>query len=118
MSALTVPRSTGVPSTVSVPPGSKVTLSADGSVALGQADSVDLPRRYRFGARYAVTSDLRIISDYEVARSNDGDQRTIRAGVEVSPWTGARLAGTLASPRARHTGPRELGNEGWQVVRA
>ncbi len=85
----------------------KLELSATGSLALGSSESSSYqPPRYRLGARYAVTSDLRIITDYEVARSNDGDQRTMRAGIEVSPWAGARVAGTLGQQSITEQGKR------------
>lgn len=94
----------------------RLELNASAAVALGGSDeSTYQPPRYRLGARYALTSDVRLITDYEVARGSiaaaDGtttasDTRTLRAGLEVAPWTGARLVGTLGQQSISEQGKR------------
>ncbi len=73
--------------------GNRLELSAAGSVAFGKSDaSTYQPPRFRFGGRFAITPDIRLIGDYEIAKGARGDARTIRAGLEVAPWTGAKIA--------------------------
>jgi hypothetical protein len=71
----------------------RLELSAAGSFTIGKADpSSYQPPRFRFGGRFAITPDIRLIGDYEIAKGTRGDSRTIRAGLEVAPWTGAKIA--------------------------
>lgn len=73
----------------------RLELSTSSSLALGKANSVDLPVRHRFGARYAVTSDVRLIGSYEVATGEGVNARSAQAGVELTPWSGADFKATL-----------------------
>ena len=41
-------------------------VSADSSLALGTAGSVDLPARHQLGLRYAIASDVRVTGTYEI----------------------------------------------------
>ncbi|MCY1673103.1 isopeptide-forming domain-containing fimbrial protein [Novosphingobium sp. SL115] len=94
----------------------RLELNASAGFALGGSDESSYqPPRYRLGARYALTPDVRLISDYEVAKGRftaaDGtttasDTRTLRAGLEVAPWTGARLVGTLGQQAISEQGKR------------
>lgn len=71
----------------------KLELSAAGSIAIGKSDATSYQApRYRFGARYAITPDLRVTSDYEINNGGQGETRTLRGGIELAPWTGARIA--------------------------
>jgi uncharacterized repeat protein (TIGR01451 family) len=73
--------------------GNRLELSAAGSFAIGKSDpSSYQPPRFRFGGRFAITPDIRLIGDYEIAKGARGDSRTIRTGLEVAPWTGAKIA--------------------------
>ncbi|MFY7743979.1 MAG: carboxypeptidase-like regulatory domain-containing protein [Erythrobacter sp.] len=88
----------------------RLEVSADSSIALGGAGSLDLPPRHRLGLRYAVARDVRLTTTYEIADSAAISARTLRAGLEVSPWEGGRIASTLgqssggAGPRSPFAG--------------
>ena len=71
----------------------KLELSAAGSVSIGRSDATSYQApRYRLGLRYAITSAIRLISDYEIANGGQGQTRTLRGGLELAPWTGAKVA--------------------------
>lgn len=86
----------------------RLELSAASSVALGSADSLDLPERHRFGARYSVTSWLKLTGSYEIAQGKDLDARTARAGFELAPWTGARIVTGLGQQDIAEFGKRSF----------
>ncbi|UYV15418.1 carboxypeptidase-like regulatory domain-containing protein [Porphyrobacter sp. ULC335] len=70
----------------------RLEVSGDTSIALGGgAGSLDLPPRHRLGLRYALARDVRLTGTYEIADSAAIKARTLRAGVEVSPWEGGRI---------------------------
>ena len=73
----------------------RLELSAASSLALDKPESIDLPARHRLGLRYAVTRDVRITGTYEIADGATLEARTLRAGVEVSPWQGGRIVSSL-----------------------
>ena len=56
----------------------KLELSVSSSIALDDAESVDLPATHRFGIRYAVTQDIRLVGLYEIAKG-DTHRHTHRA---------------------------------------
>ena len=70
-------------------------VSAASSLALGTAGSVDLPSRHQFGLRYAVMRDVRLTGTYEIAGGARIDARTLRGGIEVTPWQGGRVVTSL-----------------------
>ena len=70
-------------------------LSADSSFALGKAGSLDLPARHRFGLRYAIARDVRLTGTYELAEGAAITARTLRAGVELTPWQGGQIVANL-----------------------
>ncbi|OYU34913.1 MAG: hypothetical protein CFE35_13620 [Novosphingobium sp. PASSN1] len=71
----------------------KLELSAAGSIAIGSKDATSYQApRYRLGMRYAITPDIRVISDYEIGNGGQGETRTLRGGLELTPWTGAKIA--------------------------
>ncbi|WP_258319866.1 hypothetical protein [Qipengyuania flava] len=86
----------------------KLELSASTSIALDQAESVDLPARHRFGARFALTESVRLIGVYEIADGADIDARTIKAGFEITPWTGAKAVTTLGKQDIGEAGNRSF----------
>lgn len=71
--------------------GNRLELGATSSVAVGATESIDLPARHQFSARYALTSGVRLVGLYEVAEGEAIDARTFRGGIEASPWQGARV---------------------------
>lgn len=70
-------------------------ISGDSSFALGAAGSIDLPARHRFGLRYAIARDVRLTGTYELADGAAITARTLRAGVEVTPWQGGQIVTNL-----------------------
>jgi uncharacterized repeat protein (TIGR01451 family) len=83
-------------------------LSAAASIALDDADSVDLPARYRLGARYSLTDDVRLIGLYEIADGADLDARTLRGGVEVTPWQGGQIVTSVGQQDIGELGKRSF----------
>ena len=57
----------------------RLELNASTSIALENTNSIDLPTRHRFGARYAVTNAIRLIGSYEIAEGEAIDARTVSA---------------------------------------
>lgn len=85
----------------------RLELSATGAVSIGKGDaSTYQPPRYRVGARYAITPNVRLVGDYEIAKGTQGDSRTMRSGLEVAPWTGARLVTTVGQQAIAEQGKR------------
>ncbi|GAA4036985.1 hypothetical protein GCM10022213_03150 [Parerythrobacter jejuensis] len=86
----------------------KLELSASTSIALDNPESIDLPARHRFDARYAITQNVRLIGSYEIADGENIDARTLRGGIEVSPWQGARITSTLGQQDIGEFGNRSF----------
>ncbi|QFT77597.1 hypothetical protein [Erythrobacter sp. THAF29] len=84
----------------------KLELNYAAAVPLDNAESIDLPARHRFGARYAVTNDVRLVGTYEIANGDQVDARQLRAGIEVAPWHGARIVTTLGEESVTELGNR------------
>ena len=90
----------------------KLELSASSSIALGKAEALDLPERHRLTARYAVTSDLRLVGSYELAKGEGIDARTAQLGFELTPWNGARITSALGQQQVAELGKRSYANFG------
>ncbi|WP_246021511.1 hypothetical protein [Alteraurantiacibacter aquimixticola] len=73
----------------------RLEITGTTSIALDSTESIDLPTRHQLGLRYAITSDIRALATYEIAEGEAIDARTLRAGLEVSPWNGSKVIGTL-----------------------
>ncbi|MEM7666724.1 MAG: hypothetical protein AAF250_12785 [Pseudomonadota bacterium] len=86
----------------------KLELSASTAIALDQAESVDLPARHRVGARYAITDDIRLVGSYEIADGEEIDARSLRGGVEVTPWQGGQIVTTLGQETINEFGNRSF----------
>ncbi len=86
----------------------KLELSATTSIALGKAESIDLPARHRLRARYSVTDWLRVLGTYEIADGETINARTFNAGFELSPWQGSRLVTTLGRRDIAEQGKRSF----------
>lgn len=86
----------------------KLELSVASSIALSEAESIDLPERHRFTARYALTSDVRLVGTYELAKGKNLDARTAQFGVELSPWNGARVTTGLGQQQIGELGKRSF----------
>ena len=73
--------------------GGRLELDGQTEFALGGDDeSVDFPTRHRIGARYALNTDAALAAAYEIADGGTVDARTLRVGVDLRPWAGARLS--------------------------
>jgi len=86
----------------------RLEVAAASSIALDQAESLDLPERHRLTLRYAVKSDLRLVGSYELARGKTVNARTARAGFELSPWQGARLTSNVGQQDIAEYGKRSF----------
>lgn len=86
----------------------KLEVSAATAVALGKAESLDLPARHRLGARYAITPDVRLIGTYEIADGKTLNARQLRGGIEVSPWQGGQVVTTLGQETIGENGTRSF----------
>ena len=86
----------------------KLELTGAASIALGKAESLDLPSRYRIGLRYALTPAIKLTGTYEIAQGEAIKARTARAGVELSPWDGARVLGSLGRQDIAENGKRSF----------
>jgi uncharacterized repeat protein (TIGR01451 family) len=85
----------------------KLEVTAAAGFALGSSDASSYqPPRYRFGARYAITPSVRLVGDYEMTKGSAGETRTVRAGLELAPWTGARILTTLGQQSITEQGKR------------
>ncbi|ABC63326.1 DUF11 domain-containing protein [Erythrobacter litoralis] len=84
----------------------KLELSATTSVALDDAESLDLPARHRLRARYSVTDWLRVVGVYEIADGEIIDARTFNAGFELTPWQGSRIVTSLGQQDIAEQGKR------------
>lgn len=87
----------------------KLELNAAGSIAIGSRDATSYQApRYRLGLRYAITPEIRVISDYEIGNGGQGETRTLRGGIELAPWTGAKIATVIGQQSTKAmlaTGP-------------
>ena len=86
----------------------RLELNMSSAIALESSDSIALPTRHRFGARYALTNDIRLVGTYEIANSEAIDARTLKGGFEVSPWSGARLNASLGQQDISEYGMRSF----------
>lgn len=92
----------------------KLELDAQTSFALGgQDESVDFPARHSFGARYAITKDVRILGSYEFTDGANFDAQTARVGFELTPWAGARILATANQQDIAEFGPRSFAAYGF-----
>ena len=84
----------------------RLELSALTSIALEDTNSIDLPARHRFRARYALTDWLRLVGNYEIASGDAIDARTFNGGVELTPWSGGRVITTIGQQDIAESGKR------------
>lgn len=86
----------------------RLELSAGTAVPLQKAESADLPARHRFGARYAITQDVRLVGTYEIANGAKFDARNLRGGIEVAPWQGGQVTTTIGQETIGENGNRSF----------
>ncbi|HEY6916081.1 MAG TPA: hypothetical protein VI381_00400, partial [Allosphingosinicella sp.] len=87
----------------------KLELDAQTEIPIGgKNESIDFPAQHRLSARYALSSDVQLIGAYEIADGEYVDARTLRAGFDVKPWAGARIAVTGNLQDIAEYGPRSF----------
>ncbi|MCX7283472.1 MAG: hypothetical protein NTX28_05400 [Novosphingobium sp.] len=86
----------------------KLEISGAASVALGTAESIDLPSRYRVGAAYAFTPSIKLLGTYERASGKTVSADTVQAGFDIGPWDGARAQTTLGQQTLSEYGKRSF----------
>ncbi len=86
----------------------RLEVSGSTAVALGKAESLDLPARHRLGVRYAITQDVRLVGTYEIADGESLDARQLRGGIEVTPWRGGQVVTTLGEETIGENGTRSF----------
>ena len=73
----------------------RLELDATSHVALTKSDdSIDYPQRLSAGARWQALGWLDLIGSYERVTGGSVKADTARAGFEVRPWAGAKIAAT------------------------
>lgn len=85
----------------------RLEISAAGSVALGDAESADLPARQRLDLRYALMRDVKLVGTYEIANGAI-DARTAQVGFEVAPWSGGRVLTSMGQQDITEYGKRSF----------
>ena len=86
--------------------GNRLEIGVGTSIALGSTDSIDLPMRHRFRARYALTDAVRLVGNYEIAHGDAIRARDFNLGFELSPWAGARMISTIGRQDIAEAGSR------------
>ncbi|WP_292621569.1 hypothetical protein [Novosphingobium sp. 17-62-19] len=86
----------------------RLEINGAASVALGAAESIDLPSRYRVGAAYAFTPSIKLLGTYERASGKAVSADTVQAGFEVGPWDGARAVTSLGQQTLSEYGKRSF----------
>ena len=76
--------------------GGALTLTGETRIAPGgQKASADFPVRHQVEAAWRLSPALRLIGGYALDDGAAYRVRTLRAGIDLTPWRGARLASTL-----------------------
>ncbi|WP_088310907.1 DUF11 domain-containing protein [Novosphingobium sp. B 225] len=88
--------------------GNRLELGIASSIALGKAESVDLPERHRLTARYTLSPAVKLVGTYEIAKGESIDARTARAGLELTPWDGARVVTAAGQQQIGELGKRSF----------
>jgi uncharacterized repeat protein (TIGR01451 family) len=93
--------------------GDKVTLTGQTQFAPGgDADSVDFPVRHQIQLAYRIKPGIRLIGGYEIANGDGYVAHTKQFGVDVAPWTGAKLMSTLNQQAIGENGARTYAQYG------
>ncbi len=93
--------------------GNAVTITAQTQFAPGgDSDSVDFPVRHQVQLAYRITPGIRLIGGYEIAKGDGYVAHTKQFGVDVAPWTGAKLMSTLNQQAIGENGARTYAQYG------
>lgn len=91
----------------------RLELSAQAETGFGgQSESVDYPDRYLAGASYLLNDQVRLLAGQEFTDGYAFNTSTSRAGVQVTPWKGAKLDSTLNQSDISEYGPRTFAQFG------
>lgn len=91
----------------------KLLVAAENQFAIGnQKGSVDFPLRRTVDAGYRLTETVRLIAGYEMAEGARYSARGIRAGLDVTPWTGAKATTTINRESVGENGSRSFAQFG------
>lgn len=94
------------------PFGQKLELFGETQLAIGGKDeSVDFPIRRKLGLGYQIKQGFRLIAEHEIAASDVKAHQT-RLGVDVAPWAGGKLLGTVAQEAIGENGARTFAQYG------
>ncbi|MES3099943.1 hypothetical protein [Sphingomonas faeni] len=93
--------------------GDKLTLTGQTQFAPGgDSDSVDFPIRHQIQLAYRIKPGIRLIGGYEIANGDGYVAHTKQFGVDVAPWTGAKLMSTLNQQAIGENGARTYAQYG------
>ncbi|BCA63244.1 hypothetical protein HMP09_2478 [Sphingomonas sp. HMP9] len=93
--------------------GSAVTITGQTQFAPGgDSDSVDFPVRHQIQLAYRIKPGIRLIGGYEIANGDGYVAHTKQFGVDVAPWTGAKLMSTLNQQAIGENGARTYAQYG------
>ena len=93
--------------------GNAVTLTGQTQFAPGgDSDSVDFPIRHQIQLAYRIKPGIRLIGGYEIANGDGYVAHTKQFGVDVAPWTGAKLMSTLNQQAIGENGARTYAQYG------
>lgn len=77
----------------------------------GDAESLDYPTRYVFGADYRVAEGVDVVAEYEEAEGENLDAAMTRVGVRATPWSRSQINSFLTNETTEF-GPRLFANVG------
>jgi len=94
------------------PFGQKLELFGQTQLALGGDNaSADFPVLHKLGAAYEVKQGFRLIAEHQIAMGTVKAHQT-RFGVDVAPWAGGKLVGTVAQEQVGENGERAFAQYG------
>ncbi len=91
---------------------SALEVTASTSIALDQAESLDLPARHRLDARYQLIQNVRLVGSYEIADGANFNSRQLRGGIEATPWNGGQIVTTVGQQSIGEFGNRSFATFG------
>lgn len=87
----------------------RLIVSGEAATTISGDSTVSTPTRYRIGASYAITSNIRALVDHEIASGSGAKGSNTRIGAEVAPWSGATVNGSWNKQAITENGDRTYG---------
>jgi len=87
----------------------RLIVSGEAATTISGDATVATPTRYRIGASYAITSNVRALVDHEIASGSGATGSNTRVGAEVAPWSGATVNGSWNKQAITENGDRTYG---------